>query len=268
MAKPLRSLVNRVFRSTRYDLLKREQPNRVLEVLTLLRPFDVGVPLIRLGSEADGGYLLPDDLQGISACLSPGVADRASFEADLEARGIVSILADASVSKPPMGCEHMPFERKFLGLWNDDIYTTPDAWVSRWPQASSGDLMMQMDVEGAEWGLLASISESLLSRFRILILELHGLEAAGQPFANRIMREVLARLHREFICVHLHPNNNEPIVHVGSIPVPSAIEVTYLRRDRVRQMRPRTDFPHQLDRDNVRSRPQITLPSIWFEDRN
>jgi hypothetical protein len=38
------------------------------------------VPLIRLGADGDGGYLVPDDLEDVAACFSPGVDDRASFE--------------------------------------------------------------------------------------------------------------------------------------------------------------------------------------------
>ena len=40
-----------------------------------LRPVITQHPLIRIGSEFDGGYLVPDDLDGVSACFSPGVND-------------------------------------------------------------------------------------------------------------------------------------------------------------------------------------------------
>ena len=36
--------------------------------------------LIRLGNDGDGGYLVPDDLNGIEACFSPGVAGNVNFE--------------------------------------------------------------------------------------------------------------------------------------------------------------------------------------------
>ena len=36
--------------------------------------------LIRLGGRGDGAYLLPDDLQDIQACFSPGVSDSKLFE--------------------------------------------------------------------------------------------------------------------------------------------------------------------------------------------
>jgi hypothetical protein len=47
-----------------------------LELVALLErlyPVEGGHPLIRVGPDGDGGYLLPDDLSGIVACFSPGV---------------------------------------------------------------------------------------------------------------------------------------------------------------------------------------------------
>ena len=32
------------------------------------KPFDLGHPLVRVGGEGDGGYLLPDILDGIKYC--------------------------------------------------------------------------------------------------------------------------------------------------------------------------------------------------------
>ena len=32
--------------------------------------------LVRLGGNNDGGYLLPNDLEGITACFSPGVDNK------------------------------------------------------------------------------------------------------------------------------------------------------------------------------------------------
>ena len=36
--------------------------------------------LLRIGGDSDGGYLLPDDLENISSCFSPGVSDIFDFE--------------------------------------------------------------------------------------------------------------------------------------------------------------------------------------------
>src|SRR3954463_7181162 len=71
--------------------------DRQAALLEAARPWQTEHPLIRVGGAGDGGYLLPDDLDGIAACFSPGVSNQATFEEDLLARGIPCFQADASV---------------------------------------------------------------------------------------------------------------------------------------------------------------------------
>ena len=52
----------------------------IRSLMASLHPLSYDKELIRLGSGRDGGYLVPDDLAGIAACFSPGVADSSSLE--------------------------------------------------------------------------------------------------------------------------------------------------------------------------------------------
>jgi hypothetical protein len=79
-------------------LVPTDPPLDVIETLSALWPVDTGHKLIRVGGELDGGYLVPDDLDGIVACFSPGVGGSASFEADLRKRSNIPIhLCDRDV---------------------------------------------------------------------------------------------------------------------------------------------------------------------------
>ena len=63
----------------------------VLGLIKSLRPMDCGKKLIRIGGNEDGGYLVPDDLEGIEYCFSPGVSTTVDFEthlADSEYQGL------------------------------------------------------------------------------------------------------------------------------------------------------------------------------------
>ena len=53
---------------------------RLQQLAPAMRPVQTRFPLIRIGSAHDGGYLVPDDLSGISACFSPGVEVNSSFD--------------------------------------------------------------------------------------------------------------------------------------------------------------------------------------------
>lgn len=265
MGKPVRWILQRVAGSLGYNVSKRVPDGLVANVMSHLRPMDSGIPLIRIGAEHDGGYLIPDDLEGIHTCLSPGVAASATFELDLEGRGIASLLADASVSEPPEGSRHMTFDRKFIGIENKSDTMTLDMWMKERVPLSAGDLILQMDIEGAEWTVLANVSDDALRRFRIIVIEFHGLESIAEPFARRVMNDVLGRLASQFVCVHLHPNNNERVVQVGKFSIPTCVEATFLRRDRVRTITSRSNFPHPSDRDNVSNKRSVVLPKCWFQ---
>ena len=52
----------------------------IVEVFELLKPKASKTPLIRIGGDSDGSYLVPDDLAGITACFSPGVNRIKYFE--------------------------------------------------------------------------------------------------------------------------------------------------------------------------------------------
>ena len=57
--------------------------SKVREFVELLRPVTTEVGLIRVGGNDDGGYLIPNDLDGIIALFSPGVAQTATFEVEI-----------------------------------------------------------------------------------------------------------------------------------------------------------------------------------------
>ena len=134
--------------------------------LDTVRPQRTNHDLIRIGGESDGGYLVPNDLEGIEVCFSPGVAHTATFESELAARGLQCFMADYSVDESPIENPLFHFEKKYLGAVNDAVYMTLDSWVER-KAAGEGDLILQMDIEGGEYSVLHSVSESVLQRFRL-----------------------------------------------------------------------------------------------------
>ena len=103
--------------------------NELKELIKALRPVQTKFKLIRVGGANDGGYLIPDDLDGIAACFSPGVADTASFEVGLCCRGIGSHLADGSVDGAPKGITPLSFTKKYLDGYNDETNISLFSWV-------------------------------------------------------------------------------------------------------------------------------------------
>ncbi|RXV63790.1 hypothetical protein C6W92_08935 [Roseovarius sp. A46] len=242
-------------------------PEQAAIIDGFLRPQAGGAPLIRIGDFGDGGYLLPDDLHGIVACYSPGVSERASFELDLAKRGIRSFMADASVEKPPMDIPGAEFMPKFLGDRNEGDTMTLETWVSGTDPEPTADLLLQMDIEGAEYATLASASRDLLRRFRMIVIEWHHLPSVlTKPrFQNKAMAAI-DKLRDDFVTVHLHANNVAGSVVIDGEAIPRVVEATLLRRDRAGDLRPvmADELPHPLDRRHAPRRPWLALPERWL----
>lgn len=142
-----------------------------------LWPQNTNFELIRLGANGDGGYLVPDDLDNIEACFSPGVDLISDFEQECYNRGMQLYLADKSVDKPNLKIseEKYYFIKKFIGTINDEDLITMDNWVASANINRDSDLLLQMDIEGHEYASILSMSNDLMKRFRIIAIEFHDL---------------------------------------------------------------------------------------------
>lgn len=243
----------------------QSDPNDVRRFMQMVRPVRTTVPLVRVGGEADGGYLVPDILSGVSMCFSPGVGPTSAFESALAARGIPSFMADASVEGPAQWHPLMHFERKFLGDVNDAMTVRLEDWVSAHAPGVGADLLLQMDIEGAEYPVLLDTPAATLRRFSTMIIEFHTLDALLVSYALPFYVQTFRKLLADFHVVHIHPNNNVRLVTRGEFEIPPVTEFTFLRKDLAQVLGPAQVFPHPLDTPNTHLVPDIVLPECWWK---
>jgi len=249
--------------------------NDALEIFKIIMPKQSPYPLIRVGGSQDGSYLIPNDLSGIGYCLSPGVNNFKHFEDELSSNfGITCDMYDASSDadklSTPLIVGKQTFEKKWL-----DIEGKPDSisikqWLREKRSQDSRDCLLQMDIEGAEYRNLLHTTDDDLSRFRIIVIELHKL-AVGftRPRVfNRVIKPFLQKLDRQFICVHAHPNNvlgayTPPTLNIA---MPRILELTFLRKDRFNDVNTSqiVSLPHPLDITNVPGKSPLHLSSAWL----
>lgn len=239
----------------------------LLDTIRLVKPIDCGHELIRIGGPSDGGYLVPDDLDGIAACFSPGVATSSAFEETLaNDYGIKSYMADRSVDGPATENPQFDFEKKFLGGRNDDVYMRLEDWIADKLGANvSDDLLLQMDIEGAEIDVLVDTPSSVLRKFRVMVIEFHEMEMLLDRRALKYVRAIFGKLANDFSVAHIHPNNSNNLFRYGEIAIPSYLEITFLRHDRVQAGGRQLQFPHPLDRRNLPEFNDMVLPKVWYE---
>ena len=238
---------------------------RLRHLAQRLRPVNTGIELIRVGAFEDGGYLIPNDLFGIGACFSPGVDKIASFEAGLLQFGIQSHLADFSVEGVPQGVKVASFIRKFIGANSGNQFISLKDWIAGTPDIeAASDLLLQMDIEGAEYEALLSTPDEVLRRFRIMAIEFHNIETWAQKDYLSIVEATFDKLLKQFYVVHNHPNNAMGIVDLHGFKAPRLFEITLIRKDRAQQVHGYATLPHSLDRPNLIDRPDIIFPEGWI----
>ncbi len=239
------------------------RPN-VLGLIHDLRPRLPSCNLIRLGPQGDGGYIVPDDLDGIEACFSPGVSSVSDFERDCAERGMNVFLADASVDGPATSHPRFTFTKKFVGATSNSRFMTLDDWAAQSLNTRGSDLLLQMDIEGAEYETLLATDPALLARFRVVVVEFHNLHLLwSEPYFS-LVASTFRKVLQTHVCIHIHPNNYFPVETRSGIEISPIAEFTFLRKDRVGDgARPATQFPHPLDADNTPN-PHVALGKCWY----
>lgn len=237
---------------------KKQTTAAVEDLISAIWPVRTGKSLIRIGSKtsADGGYLVPDDLLGIQRVFSPGVAGTMDFEQHFLDLGVPCEMVDGSVEEAPQPHKLASFQKLWLAAETAKDSISLDDWV-RQASKPKEDLVLQMDIEGAEYEALLATSSQTLNRFRIIVLELHDLRSVMSRMGLALFRSVLLHLKRTHEIVHAHPNNCCRGVVVGDLEWPEVLEITLLRKDRISENLGIAKLPHPLDLDNTPNRPII-----------
>lgn len=235
------------------------------EFLISIRPVNTEHSLIRVGASGDGGYLVPKLLKNIDFAFSPGVANTATFEEALIAIDIPCFLADYSVEVPPISGEKVDFEKKFIGRFDNEIFMTMDSWI-RLKKVDSNNLLLQMDIEGAEWDVFDSMSHETLLQFKVLVIEFHSLHLLFFRFSFERIKMIFDLLLNDFYVVHYHPNNNDGLQEYLGIKISPTAEMTFLRKDSCSKISQRDKITHPLDSHNSDWKPLIFAESTFNFD--
>ena len=262
---------------------------KLRDFIKSLSPRAVGNDLIRIGHTADGGYLVPDDLEGIKACFSIGYGGVSVFEEMLGIHyEIKAFIADrvGNIMERPLDRFikwlrrfirrrskifrfdlELDFENKFVGKENNLTTIRLEDWIQKKCSLDfTEDLILQMDTEGAELDILMDTPSDVLGKFRIMIIEFHSIEIFDLSVFLRFKR-VFDKILEDFCVAHIHPNSSSRRFFYRDIEIPGTMEFTFIRKDRIFPDNRELVFPHELDRSNFPNHPDMVLPEIW-QNRN
>tara|TARA_B100000965_G_C19540738_1_gene735464 strand:- start:454 stop:1251 length:798 start_codon:yes stop_codon:yes gene_type:complete len=264
MISYFKKVIKLFLRVNNISYFKNISNDKLLSLIKLFHPHDLGYDLIRIGDNSDGGYLVPNCLDGIKNCFSIGVDNKTSFENDLFKKGINSFLADYSqdVLKIP---NKFNFEKKNIKSFNSEKSLNINEWIENKRRIISNEnLIFQIDAEGFEYEIISSILDSNLDQIKILIIEFHDLDYSGNRTLYQIIDSAMSKILKKFDVCHIHANNWKDTVLVNKYEFPSNLEVTFLNKKFSKYKKKIKNLPHLLDFKNVINKPDVNLKTYWY----
>lgn len=229
--------------------------------LRSLRPHDApGVVKRRFGAARDGGYVMLDDFGPARNALSLGIGDDVSWDLDMAARGFRVHQYDPTVAGSPQASPHFVFHpNRVTGRVAQAGDVTLAGILEQPALADDRDVIAKIDIEDAEWEVLAATDPAVLQRLRQITVELGEIRRFVEPGWRALMLEAVRSLTATHACVHVHGNNWGPFTVVGGIAFPNHVEATFVRRSDYRLVPSSASFPTEVDRPNNPRTPDFYL---------
>ncbi len=224
--------------------------HRALHVMRMLRPQQMeGAKKVRVGRMFDGGYVMLDRFEGVTAVYSLGINDDTSFDMDFARRDIPIYQYDHTIERLPATHDHFHWHKTAIGGAVDDaanIITIAEA-VARNGHAGNSNMILKCDIEESEWVALRVTPSSVLRQFRQIVVEIHNFGYLGHPQHAEGVRETIEQLTACHRVVHVHGNNHAPMYVIGGLPIPAVLELTLVRADEGTFIPSNERFPTPLD---------------------
>ena len=101
------------------------------------------------------------------------------------------------------------------------------------------NMILKMDIEGAEWNVLRELSEDILQKFKYITLELHIPEKPEEYHAD-----IFKKLSKHHQVIYIRCNNNNgKIIKFGKTKIWKYIELTYMIKEGNEFIRDNSIYP-------------------------
>ena len=215
---------------------------------------------VRIGSQSDGGYVVPSIARASSLVVSIGIGNEISFDRELAERGAHILQFDHTIPGPPLEHPAMQYFKIGWSPFDGDTLWSLRTMMSHADWTHARHPVLKFDTEGAEWEAIDHTAIDDLDRFSVIVGEFHDLDRLGERAFFEKARAVFSKLAERHACVHLHGNNFSGFATVLGIPVPKVVELSYVHRSRVLVGGPSSEpLPGPLDRPNAPWLPDLCL---------
>lgn len=243
--------------------VKSDHKKKIDKFLKSIKIIDSGYNLIRIGSSGDGGYLIPDIINEIDYCFSPGVGKLCSFEDHLKKLGIKSYLLDGTVD---FDGPH-DFTKKNLSSLDKDDQITLSTWINSKVELSNNRLILQMDIEGSEIAIIYECTIQILNRFQCIVIEFHNFFDIFSRLGLKIYKDIFQKLLVNHSIVHIHANTSSSVIEINGIHLPNVMEFTFINNKLIKYKKKIShSIPHLLDTKNsLKDNINVVCPKIFYD---
>lgn len=236
-------------------------PAELFELLNLIRPWQmISDVKVRIGSDGDGGYVMPSSSLRSNTVVSIGIGNEVSFDNQLAETGARVLQFDHTIEAPPSTRPGIEFHRVGWGARDEYPLVSLASMVRMIDWSRAQHPILKFDTEGAEWDCLAAAKSADLDRFEVLTGEFHAFDRlVNRDYFDRVVA-VFQKIEKTHRVIHMHANNAGGIVILGGIPFPRLLELTFMRkRSASFHGHSSEPIPGPLDRPNVPQLPDLHL---------
>lgn len=206
-------------------------------ITNYLKVYTPPVPKVRYGCNRDGGYVGVEIKTDI--LLSGGIGGNVSFELDfVKVNDVNAVCVDSLFGnkrtftdmedfiknnqfKNDPYFSKLQFINKLVGKEENDEFTNYSNFIEEF-----NDIALKLDIEGAEFDYINSLSNEQLNKINQIFLEVHCLDKLNDF-------SFFEKLNQNHILIHAHGNNcarRDLLFRVGESRIPKVLEVTYLHK--------------------------------------
>ena len=223
-----------------------------------------GYPLIRLGNQqTDGGYVMLNDFQPYGIAYSFGISDNITWDIDMADYNYNVYMYDHTIQKLPYYKTNFRFFREGIAGYDyeNQPLKTLDYYLTYNKHKKCKNMILKMDVEGAEWDFLETVSSNTLKQFDQIVFEFHNMI---KPNSDEKI-PLLKKLNKTHQLIHLHGNNTGFLIEFGNTVFCDVLEATYVNKDKyITEDSDEISLPLDIDYPNDAYRKEIILGK-WNE---
>jgi hypothetical protein len=197
------------------------------DFIKVLKPYNIFQKKKRIGPNEDGGYVCSEYvLENCSALMTYGVGHDTRYEEEFV----------RTYNKPAYLFDHTlgwkeEFERngmKFVPEGLGSAENCKDFYEHYQRYGLSGDILLKIDVEGAEWDFFRNVDiNNLKNSVMGIVLEIHWIDSME---IRKNLADMFNKISPYFILEHTHANSWGYNFEYNGMTIPSVLELSFVNR--------------------------------------